>query len=216
MAKAQILVAESNEILLEGITIILSNSNSLRVVDKAVTAKEAAQLFKKHTPDVCLVSDTLEELNIHEFMQTVYEHNEDARVVILTNTIDVNQLNQALKAGVSGCLLKTIDKKQLCESLISAANGDKVFSKQITKLMASHYTNMTQNNSTEEKAAPITKRESEVLQLIVDGYTSQEIAELLYISPRTVETHRSNLLHKLNQKNTAGLVRYALEEGRLK
>lgn len=213
MAKTTVLIAESTDITLSGLLAILNNSRSIEVIDTAATSDEAVRLYAKQRPDLCLLSSGLKDLNIHTFMQEILAKDEDARVVFLTDEIDINYLNQVLKAGVAGCLLKNIKKQKLKDSLASAAAGERVFSSSISSLMTDLYADLTHNNSKKKPFDRITKRESEVLQMIVKGHTSHEIAKILYISPRTVETHRSNLLQKLNIKNTAGLVRYALEEG---
>lgn len=213
MAKARVLIAESSDIALLGLLSILNSSRSIEVVDTAADMSEGIKLFAKHTPDLCLISDSVKDLNIHEFMRNLYKHDGNAKVVLLTDSLDINYLNQALKAGITGCLLKSIDKKKLKQALISVAEGEKVFSDAISNLMTDRYADLAQNKTVQTSFDKITKRESEILQMIVDGYTSQEIAKKLYISPRTVETHRSNLLQKLKMKNTAALVRYALENG---
>lgn len=213
MAKTTVLIAESTDIILSGLLTILNNSHSIEVVDTAATSDEAVRLYAKQRPDLCLLSSGLKDLNIHMFMQKILAKDDDARVVLLTDEIDINYLNQALQAGVAGCLLKNIKKQKLRDSLVSAAAGERVFSSSISSLMTDLYADLKHNNSSKKPIDQITKRESEVLQMIVKGHTSHEIAKILYISPRTVETHRSNLLQKLNIKNTASLVRYALEEG---
>jgi len=213
MSKTKILIAESADIPLFGLLAILNNCRSMEVLDTAATSDEAVKLYAKRLPDLCLVSSGLKGLNIHTFMQKLLAEDENAKVVLLTDEIDINYLNQALKAGVSGCLLKNIKKQKLRDLLISAAAGERVFSSSISNLMTDLYADLAHKNSRKKPFDVITKRENEVLQMIVKGHTSHEIAKILYISPRTVETHRSNLLQKLNIKNTAGLVRFALEEG---
>jgi DNA-binding NarL/FixJ family response regulator len=213
MAKTRVLIAESSDITLLGLLAILNSSRSIEVVDTAADMAEGIKLFAKHAPDLCLISDSFRNLNIHDFMQNLYKYDDNAKVVLLTDSLDINYLNQALKAGITGCLLKSIDKKNLKQSLISAAEGEKVFSDAISNLMTDRYADLAQNKTGQKSLDKITKREGEILQMIIDGYTSQEIAKELYISPRTVETHRSNLLQKLKMKNTAALVRFALEKG---
>jgi DNA-binding NarL/FixJ family response regulator len=147
-------------------------------------------------------------------MQKLKAINNGARVVVLTNSTEISHLNQSLKTGVKGYLTKTISESELIEAVNSVANGKQAFGKSISQLMIGKYADLAKNGSNTNRRQ-ITKREREVLKLIVDGYTSSEIAKLLFISPRTVETHRSNLMNKLEIKNTAALVRYALEDADL-
>jgi DNA-binding NarL/FixJ family response regulator len=213
MPKVRVLIAESTDITRFGIIGILKEDNSIEVADTAHTAPQAEKLYKSGKPDLCLVSNSLNELNIPVFMKNLLSIDKSAKVVILTDNADISNLNAALEAGVSGCLLKNIEKEELKNSIHQAVQGKKVFSQAFNSLMSNRYADLAQNKSDSTLLDQITKRETEVLQLIVDGYTSQEIAKILYISPRTVETHRSNLMQKLNIKNTAALVRFALEEG---
>ena len=132
-------------------------------------------------------------------------------MIVLTNNADLSHLNRSLEAGVKGYLTKNSSVEELIEAVTAVANGKQAFGKSITQLMIGTYADQA------KKAPPpprkrMTKREKEILQLIVDGHTSTEIAKTLFISPRTVEKHRSNLMNKLGLKNTAALVRYAIEE----
>jgi DNA-binding NarL/FixJ family response regulator len=213
MAKVRVLVAENTDIALTGILSILSGYRTIEVTDTASTSAETLKLYKSGTPDICLVSNSLPDLDIHHFMMKISDIDEKASVILMADKIGINHLNAALKAGINGCILKNIEKKKLRDFILEAATGEKVFSNEISTLMRDRYADLAQNKPVAKPFSQITKRESEVLQLIVDGYTSQEIAKLLYISPRTVETHRSNLMQKLKIKNTAALVRFALEEG---
>jgi DNA-binding NarL/FixJ family response regulator len=213
MAKVRVLIAESTDITRVGLVGILKGDQSFEIAGTVKSAPEAEKAYKSAKPDICLVSDTLNELDIGIFMQHLLDTDKHARVVMLTDNTDISQLNCALKAGVVGYLLKSIGTEELRNSILNASRGKKVFSQSFNSLMSDRYADLTQSNSDSNPMDQITKRETEVLQLIVDGYTSQEIAKLLYISPRTVETHRSNLMQKLKIKNTAALVRFALEEG---
>jgi len=212
MAQIRVLVAESSDITLTGILTILSGSPSIKVTGTARTAPDVLRLQSLESYDLLLLSNTLKDLHLNDFMQKLQKKERPPRVILLVNTIDIIRLNQALKAGVNGCLTKNIGKKEFRNALVSAASGERVFSETIVNLMSGRYADLARSRR-RGKLEQITKREAEVLQLIVEGHTSQEIANILYISPRTVETHRSNLLQKLDIKNTAGLVKYALEQG---
>ncbi len=214
MAKSRVVIADEKDIDLSGIQSILEKLKSVEVVAVASTATDACKLFEKHSADLLIISAGLTDMNLRKIIERVSQNQKDARTIVLSNTTDITHLNQSLNAGVSGYLLKTISQKKLQDAVRKAIQGEKVFSPSIAKLMTEKYAHLARQKSSDvQSTEPITLREREVLQLIADGYTSQEIAEKLYISPRTVETHRANLLHKLKIKNTAGLVRYALEKG---
>lgn len=211
MKKTAVLLAESFDIYRLGIESILMSGKSFGPVKSVDTGKKLISLYNKHTNAICLVASNISDMNIHELMLQLKKTNPDSRVIILTNSTDVTHLNQSLKAGVKGYANKNISSKELVKLIKKVSSGEQAFSKNIAQLMVGRYTDLAtrrQHQSNEQ----ITKREKEILKLIVEGYTSAEIAEILFISTRTVETHRSNLMSKLELKNTAALVRYAIEE----
>jgi DNA-binding NarL/FixJ family response regulator len=214
MKSISILIADSLDIFRKGLESIISENKELKLLGSAETGKSLIKKFRKHPEAICIISSTIADLNIHEIMQKLKAINNGARVVVLTNSTEISHLNQSLKTGVKGYLTKTISESELIEAVNSVANGKQAFGKSISQLMIGKYADLAKNGSNTNRRQ-ITKREREVLKLIVDGYTSSEIAKLLFISPRTVETHRSNLMNKLEIKNTAALVRYALEDADL-
>lgn len=214
MKSISILLADSLDIFRKGLEFIISENKELKLLGSAVSGKSLIKKFRKHPEAICIISSTIADLNIHEIMQKLKVIDSGARVIVLTNSTDISHLNQSLKTGVKGYLTKTISVSELTEAVHSVANGKQAFGKSISQLMIGKYADLAKNGPN-TKRKQITKREREILKLIVDGYTSSEIAKLLFISPRTVETHRSNLMNKLEIKNTAALVRYALEDADL-
>lgn len=214
MKTIPILLADSLDIFRKGLETIISENKEYNLLGSAVSGKSLIKKFRKHPEAICIISSTVADLNIHEIMQKLKVINDGAKVIVLTNSTDISHLNQSLKTGVKGYLTKTISEEELKEAVNSVANGKQAFGKSISQLMIGKYAELAKNGPS-TKRKQITKREREVLKLIVDGYTSSEIAKFLFISPRTVETHRSNLMNKLEIKNTAALVRYALEDAEL-
>lgn len=214
MAKTDVLLAESFDIYRQGIEKILSDQKSLCLKNSLNSGAQLLTHYSKHSGAVCLVASNIPDMNIHELMQKLREVNSNPRVVVLTHSTEISHLNQSLKAGVKGYLTKNISAEELVEILEKVADGKQAFSKNIAQLMVGRYTDLTTGHKPVNKKK-ITEREKEILNLIVDGYTSAEIADLLFISTRTVETHRSNLMGKLGLKNTAALVRYAIEDANI-
>jgi len=214
MTSIPILIADSFDISRCGIETIIKQSKKTSLSKSVSTADELIEAFATRPDAVCIVSSNITDTNIHQLMAKLCSYNSDATVVVLSSSAEIMHLNQSLKAGVSGYLVKNISSKKLIEAIVSAHNGVPVFSKSVSKLMVGKYTDLAKSTIGSKKLS-ITKREKEILALIVDGYTSSQIAKLLYISPRTVETHRSNLMQKLEIKNTAGLVRFAMEQPNL-
>lgn len=211
MDSRPLIIAENQDISRSGLKAILRKDQTFQVTVCVQTGRELINLFKKNPDSLCLISSTLPDTNIHELMKNLGSVNKDVNALVITQSTDLSHLNQCLKAGVKGYLTRNVDADELIDVVKTVSEGKQAFCKSISQLMVGKYADYAQKTATKSKKS-VTKREKEVLKLIVEGFTSAEIAKRLYISARTVETHRSNLMSKLGLKNTAALVRYALEE----
>jgi DNA-binding NarL/FixJ family response regulator len=211
MGKVPVLVAESFEIYRHGLESVLNSSNKVHLQNVCTSGKELIKYFKKSKNSVCLVSSGIPDMNIHDLMTELEKTKDEPPVIVLTHSTELSHLNQSLKAGVKGYLTKNAPAEELIDAIVEVNQGRQAFGKSASQLMIGKYADSAKKSSAKGKKL-ITKREKEIVKLIVQGYTSAEIANLLFISTRTVETHRSNLMNKLDLKNTAALVRYAMEE----
>lgn len=211
MGKVHVLVAESFDIYKFGLESVLNSSNKVHLQKICTSGKELIKHFRRATNSVCLVSSGIPDMNIHDLMTELEKIIEEPPVIVLTHSTELTHLNQSLKAGVKGYLTKNAPAEELIDAIIEVNKGRQAFGKSASQLMIGKYTDTAKKLPSKGKKL-ITKREKEIVKLIVQGYTSAEIANLLFISTRTVETHRSNLMNKLELKNTAALVRYAMEE----
>lgn len=210
MEPISVLIADDHEIVRYGISTYLSSSDEIEIVGEASTGEECIRLFKEKDPDICLLDIGMPEKNGIETAQAIRELDRNTKILILSMHINKQILAEALEAGINGYLLKNTDKADLLTGIRAIMKGQQVFSDPISDIIKESFLNRKYqteaNNNTE-----ITKREREILQLIVEGNTSKEIAQKLYISPRTVDTHRANLMKKLELNNIAELVRYAIK-----
>jgi len=211
MGKVHVLVAESFDIYRRGLESVLRSENSVHLVEVCDSGKTLIKLYKKYPASVCLVSSGIPDMNIHDLMAELSKISDEPPVIVLTHSTELTHLNQTLKAGVKGYLTKNAPASELINAIIEVSKGRQAFGKSASQLMIGKYADSAKKTPPKGKKL-ITKREKEIVKLIVKGYTSAEIANLLFISPRTVETHRSNLMNKLELKNTAALVRYAMEQ----
>jgi DNA-binding NarL/FixJ family response regulator len=209
----RVLVADDHDIVRYGICSVIDASDDIEVVCEAGSGREAVEKFQKMNPDVCILDITMPEMNGIQTTRAILELDPEARILILTMHINEEYLNQVLNAGASGYLLKNSDREELLGSIRAVYRGEKAFSQTISKLMTERYVRNIRNPRElgDTEKVSITRRELEILRLIAEGHTSTEISEILFISPRTVDTHRANLMNKLDIKNAAGLVRYAIE-----
>ena len=211
MAKVHVLIAESSDIYRHGLESVLKESGKIQMGKICIFGKDLVRHYKKSSNSICLVSSGISDINIHDLMMELKKINEQAAVIVLTNSTEISHLNQAWKAGVKGYLTKNASADELINVIIEVSEGKQAFGKSASQMMIGRYADIAKKTPSANKKL-ITKREREIMKLIVKGYTSAEIANQLFISTRTVETHRSNLMNKLELKNTAALVRYAMEE----
>jgi DNA-binding NarL/FixJ family response regulator len=211
MGHTKIIIAENQDIYRSGIVSILKKRNDFEIVDCVKSGADLIKSYRKNPESVCVISSSLTDSNIHDLMKELKKIHQSVQAIVITQSNEMSHLHQALKAGVMGYLTKNVSENELFEIITTVSNGNQAFGRSISELMVGKYADIAQRSKSISKKN-ITKREREVLKLIVEGYTSAEIAKRLYISVRTVETHRSNLMNKLELKNTAALVRYALEE----
>lgn len=210
MAAISVLIADDHEIVRFGISTYLSSSEEIEIVGEASTGDECIELFKETQPDICILDIGMPGKNGIETAQTIRSLNYQTKILILSMHTNKHILSEALEAGINGYLLKNTNKADLLTGIRAIMKGQQVFSDPISDLIKESFLNNS-SQDTSHKRQIVTKREREVLQLIVDGLTSKEIAQKLYISPRTVDTHRANLMDKLELNNIAELVRYAIK-----
>ena len=213
--KTKVLIADDHEVVRDGLKNILVSSGTMAIVGEANDGHEAISLYDKLRPDVVIMDISMPNMNGIEATKKIKDRFPDARILILTMHDNQEYLNQVIRSGAHGFVLKNTDKDELLDAVKTVAEGDKFFSKDISKMMIENYIRAAQDNErpASNKEIPLTKREIEILKKIAEGHSNQEIANLLFISYNTVDTHRKNIMHKLSIKNTAGLVRYAIEKG---
>jgi DNA-binding NarL/FixJ family response regulator len=215
MSKIRVLIADDHDIVRFGIVTVLNASERIEVVGEVANGEEALESYARLLPDVCLLDISMPKMSGIESTIAIRREHPNAVILILTMHQNEEYLNQALKAGAAGFILKQSSIKELVAAIDDVHQGRTVFSEPIAKLMADQYVRhaISGIDSISEDAIRLTRREKEITKLIVDGKTSQEIADILFISPRTVEAHRANLMQKLGLKNTAALVKFAVANG---
>lgn len=223
MKPVRVLIVDDHNIILNGIKTMLEDETEIDIIGEANTGKDAILKAEALKPDVILMDIKMPEMNGIEATKEITARNLPVGIVGLTMFDDDEYIAAMLQAGAKGYLLKNSSKQDIMAALKKVATGETYFSNEVTaaalrRLMAGHApvkaTNGTSAVALDE--VPLTKREIEILALIADELTNQEIADRLFISQRTVHSHRRNLMQKIGVKNTAGLVRYALEHKLLK
>lgn len=211
MANIRIAVVDDHEIVRDGIKILLEDEPGFEIVWEARNGKEAVEFCSEKEIDLAIMDITMPEMDGIEATKLIKEKHPDVKVLALTMLSEDQHIRKMIKAGASGYILKSSGKEELIKAINSIINGQHYFSDDATQAILQELVNPVVTKVSDPEEVDLTDRELEILKLIVDEYTNQEIADELYISVRTVDAHRRNLLQKTGAKNTAGLVKYAIK-----
>jgi two-component system, NarL family, response regulator NreC len=222
MKKTRIIIADDHSVVRSGLRLLLQSSPDFTVIAEAEDGEEAVALVDRHKPDVVIMDISMPKLNGIEATGIMKQNDPDMKIIILTVHEDEEYVYQMLRAGASGYVLKSAGKKEIFAAIESALSGERFFSPGISKLIIEGFIKrdkeqlQAQEQMQTHSKQQLTKREIEVLQYIAQGFTNRKIAEALFLSIRTINTHRTNLMQKLDIHDTARLVRYAIETGLVK
>lgn len=202
-----VLLADDHPIVRKGLRSLLEGEEEIEVVAEAGDGLEAVRMTKEYEPDVLVVDLAMPGMDGLEVTRRVREGVPDTYVVVLSMHADASYVARAVRNGATGYVLKDSSADELVEAVRSVHRGRSFFSEKLSIDISPVDEGVTDRYET------LTEREREVLHLVAEGHTSPEIAEKLFISPRTVDTHRSNLMAKLGIHSQLDLVRYALQRG---
>jgi len=202
----RLVIADDHEISRIGIRRLLSISPEIEIVAEAVHGGQTVDLVKSLKPDVVLMDVMMPGVSGIEAAQRIKQDIADVMVIMLSSADDAQSVERALFAGADGYLSKEVTSQELVDAIRTVMLGERVFSRSVLNRLEGK----AQSSSEGDMPISLTKREEEIVALVAKGMTSQEIAKKLFISPRTVETHRARIMDKLGVNNAAGLVRFAL------
>lgn len=215
----KILLVEDHMVVRNGIKLLLESQDSFKVVGEASNGKEALDYLGSNRdllPDIVLTDISMEEMDGIALLQVLHQHHKDIKVVILSMLNQINYVIEAFEYGLRGYLLKNVGYNELLFALNHIAAGGRYMSEEISMLLLEQIRSgqrYAQHAMGIQTDFEISERELEVLGLIAEGYTNIEIADKIFLSKRTVEGHRQNLIDKAGVKNTAHLVKFAFENG---
>jgi DNA-binding NarL/FixJ family response regulator len=215
MQSIKILIADDHKMFREGLSELLNKEHDIKVVKDVGNDIEIREALKSQTIDLILMDIDMGDTNGIDMTSEVVKSHPDTKVLALSMHGEKNYIVKMLEAGAKGYILKNAGKEEMINAIHTVAKGDTYFSNQVSVKILEHLTNPSAVKRKKIGDTPLTDREIEVLRLIADEYSNPEIAEKLFISVRTVDTHRRNLLDKLMVKNTAGLVKYAIQKNLL-
>jgi len=209
----RILLAEDHAIMRTGLRLVLERQSDFQVIGEASDGREALALAQKERPNVAVMDIGMPNLNGIEATRQLCATLPDCAVVILSMHSDEGYVLRALKAGAKGYLLKESADSDLIAAIRAVVAGKAYFSPAVSRMLVEDYVRQLQDREIEDSYELLTTREREVLQLIAEGRSNKEIATQLNLSLYTIETHRGNLMEKLNLHTVPELILYAVRKG---
>ncbi len=213
MSKIRVLLVDDHRIVRDGVAALLSAASDIEIVGKLSSGEEAVSFCQEYKPDIVTMDIMMTGMTGLEATRWIKEQTNTIKVIIVSSEIKKDLVSLGIKCGIDGYLPKDVDGETLINAIRAVHKGEKYFNATITTLIFEDYYFGQKDDKKRErkKVEGLTKRESEVIEAVALGKTNSEIAEALFISVKTVETHKMNILEKLGLRNTAELVRYAIK-----
>lgn len=204
----KIIIADDHQMVIDGLKALLANESDIQIIGEALNGEALLDLIRsKDHPDLVILDINMPGLDGLEAAKELRRRFPEIRILVLSMYNKPVFIKNLVEAGVAGYILKNTGHQELVNAIHKIAAGQDYFGAEVMKSMMNSFRGKT------EVQAPLTKREEEIVKLIAKAFTTAEIAEKLFISTHTVDTHRKNLLSKLNLKNTAAIVNYAIQNG---
>jgi len=206
MNRIKVLLVDDHQIIIDGLKSLLKNSEEIVVVAEANNGREALPILDLLELDVVLMDIDMPVMNGIDTLKEIRKQGLAVKVIILSMHNEAGMIKSLINIGADGYLLKSSSQDEVINAIRKVAGGQQYFSTEVTLSLLKP----TQNNHQSEI---LTDRETEIIKLIAEGFSNKEIGDKLFISHRTVDTHRTNLMKKLNVSNIAGLISYAIKNG---
>jgi DNA-binding NarL/FixJ family response regulator len=210
--KLKVLIADDHGVVRKGLRLLLGEHPELEVVGEAANGRDVVKLAADLSPHVILMDVAMPLLNGIEAAEQIRKVNSDIGIIMLTMHADESYVLRALNVGVKGYLLKESAEEDLLRAVKAVSQGKPFFSPAITHTLLEDYMRVLKQEGLSDSFELLTPREKEVLQLLAEGKTNKDVAAILDVSLYTVESHRTNLMQKLNLHNTAEIVLYAVRK----
>jgi DNA-binding NarL/FixJ family response regulator len=211
MKKVRVLLVDDHAILREGIKALLEKQENIEVVAEAANGREAISKVAQFRPDVVVLDISMPLMDGLEATRQMKKESPDVKILVLTMHDDEEYFLQLLRAGASGYVTKRTVSRELVSAIEAVYRGESFFCPSMARSLLSNYLRLAKNTEHIEQEE-LTPREREIVKLIAEGHTNQQIAGLLHRSVKTIESHRANILRKLGIHDSTGLVKYAVRK----
>jgi DNA-binding NarL/FixJ family response regulator len=209
----RVVLADDHSVVRQGLRAWLERSGHVQVVGEAADGREAVAVVEQLQPDVVIMDIAMPMLNGIDATAQITRRNPDTKVIILSMHTDESYILRALGAGAKGYLLKESTETDVLPAVQSVRDGKPYFTPSIARLLLEDYMRSLKQNNLQDSYDLLTEREREVLQLLAQGKSNKEVAQVLDLSPHTIDSHRTNMMQKLNLHNTAEIVLYVVRKG---
>lgn len=210
MSTIRLVIADDHEIFRDGLAMMLSKQQDIQLIGQAENGRQLTSLVRELQPDVVMTDVKMPVMDGIEATRALLSENPDLQIIALSMFDEENLIVDMLEAGAKGYLLKNADKQEILDAIHSVYQGKPYYCHHTTSRLASLISKSKFNPYRKKDPLVFTDREKEIIRLICQQLTAQEIADKVFLSKRTVEGHRTKILEKMNVKNTAGVVIYAL------
>ncbi|MDP2387171.1 MAG: response regulator transcription factor [Bacteroidota bacterium] len=201
-------IVDDHQMMIDGLRALLGDEAPFKIIAESNNGKVALAKIELEQPDVLLTDISMPEMNGLELTKAVKEKFPNIKVIALSMFGERNTISEMLLAGISGYIVKNTGKQELVQAINKVASGGMFFSDEVSAEMMKAIS----NPPAKEEIISLTPREIEIVKLIAKEYSNLKIADALFISERTVETHRKNIFRKTNTKSVVGLIKYAIEK----
>ncbi len=209
----KLILAEDHVIVRRGLKMILEEAGDIEIIAEVSDGLEAVKKVAELSPDLIIIDISMPNLNGIQATRQIKRKNPNTRILILSRHKNDEYVLQSIRAGADGYLIKNSAPSELINAVYSIYNDKGYLSPSISKIIIDDYFNKPENFSGEDKQSLLSEREDEVLQLLVEGHSTKDIAKKLFISVNTVATHREHIFNKLNLKNIVELTLFAVKKG---
>ncbi len=214
MSIIKCIIVDDHKIVIDGIKAMLFGVNEIQIIGEACCGSDFFLLLNNVTADIAIVDLKLPDISGIDIAKQINSNYPSIKTIMLTSQDDEDTILKAVQAGVMGFLPKNTGQAEFMNAIKTVYQGEEYFGSNISKIIFSSFARqIKQENSKTEIKSPVTEREKEIIILISEGLSYKEIADKLFISTRTVETHKKNLQEKLNLKTNADIIKFAIKNG---
>ncbi|MEM9340436.1 MAG: response regulator transcription factor, partial [Bacteroidota bacterium] len=207
MEKIRLIIIDDHDMVRQGLESVIGSFDQFEIVGTANSGKQGLSLVESLKPDLAMIDIIMPDINGIEVAKKIKRDHEEIKVLILSMEVSSEYVKSAFQSQVDGYLPKNADVKVLVEAIKTIANGEKYYDEKIKEYIFKYF--VGEESLAVPKIDQLSEREVQVLKLISEGVTNKNIGETLFISPKTVEAHRNNILRKLQLSSTADLVKFA-------